>query len=215
MFGKIGALACFLLIIQHVVRTKAGQCSDVNSITSFTPNDLAGVWYVVARYPDPGFLCTEVKFTLLSNDNMRLETTYSNAPAHPWDNVTVSAVVCSNVTTGGYTIVFHLYNNPAMPAVVMKVLKLNTKTHAYICGYTNLNDKIYDSFTMIITRKRIIHSKKLAEYEDSAPPGVDGFGSTVMIPIVQSESCNTGTTSTLSFMIMVLTLFYTGFQWIE
>ncbi|XP_037955995.1 uncharacterized protein LOC119685707 isoform X2 [Teleopsis dalmanni] len=185
MSEKINILVCLLFMIKQIVQTQADDCISVKSITNFSPKDIVGVWYEVAKYPPPQYLCTQVKFTLLPNDIMNIQTTYSIFPLEPWDNVTESANVSCKISPEGYDIWYKVLNKNRNPASNMKVVKIHSNSVAYICGYTiGLNDT-QELFTSILSRCRIINSIKLKEIEDNAPHGIDGFGSSVMTAVVQ------------------------------
>ncbi|XP_037952123.1 uncharacterized protein LOC119682701 [Teleopsis dalmanni] len=221
MLGRLACLAVLLLLGQQVLaqtQTNAPvYCNNATSITNFTLSDLSGVWYEVARNPATliSVLCTQVNITSMPNNIMNIQTTYSNSPSYPWVNVTETANVTSTISQYGFNVTYYLYNTPSQTTLTFKVLALNPSTNAYICGYSNGSDPS-TFFDVILSRQRILNSTTLTAYENGGPPNFVGFGSSVMTPISQTQSCYAnGATSTVSFMGVVLALLYAMFHLVQ
>ncbi|KAH8420869.1 hypothetical protein KR222_007464 [Zaprionus bogoriensis] len=168
-----------------------GPLACVNSTgTSLDLEQFAGTWWEVARQPVGSYFCTQINVTVLSTaqDNVLINTTYSNTPTYPWVNQVMNATLTvTNGSTEGHN--FTYWNPPVYTAyTVYKVLATNYTDYAFICGYTNASDTA-TSFGMIITRNRSISTAALDNLESLSSAKYANFLNGSMGLITQDETC--------------------------
>ncbi|KAL7726032.1 hypothetical protein ACLKA6_008491 [Drosophila palustris] len=221
--GSGSGLFCVLLALGFLSGSKVNaqaanstQACNVSSSMALDLDKFAGIWWEIARQPVGLMFCTEINVTVLNTaqDNVLIDTTYSNTPVYPWVNQTMNAtltVANGTVAPSGYN--FSYWNDPVnSPYTVFKVLDTDYTNFAFICGYTNATDNSTE-FAMIIARNRTLSTLYLDSLESESSAHYANFANGTMSLITQDYTCtgngaDPSTAFTVFYSIFALVIYF-------
>ncbi|EDV93565.1 uncharacterized protein LOC6563141 [Drosophila grimshawi] len=187
---------------------------NVSTSMALDLEKFSGIWWEITRQPVGSIFCTKINVTVLdkSEDNVLIDTTYSNTIDYPYVNQTMNATltVADKISsTEGYN--FTYWNPPDYtPHTVFKVLDTDYSQYAVICGYTNATDNS-TAFGMIIARDRTLAPTVLDTIESESSALYDNFFDGTMTLTTQGSTCYSGadpsTTSTVLYAIFAIVIY--------
>ncbi|EDW15779.1 apolipoprotein D [Drosophila mojavensis] len=195
-FGLLSVFLLLGLLCGHTVEADdsgtTAQACNVSTSMALDLQKFSGIWWEIARQPTGSMFCTQINITVqnTTEDNVLIDSTYSNTITYPWVNQTMNATLTiANDTpaAGGYNFTF--WNPPQYtPYAVWKVLDTDYDNYAFVCGYTNSTDNS-TAFAMIIARNRTLSTTYLDSLESESSSRYDNFLNGSMTLITQDGTC--------------------------
>ncbi|XP_013108440.2 uncharacterized protein LOC106087812 [Stomoxys calcitrans] len=182
---------CFIFLANGIANAQNTPASCFQSQSmSFDASQLNGTWWEVARNPAPSgnWDCVEVDFIAEPQNNLLIETTYSNTPSYLWVNQTMYTTVNLNNPTGNGFNISYVNGLTNTSYTVYKLLQTDYENYAFICGYTNASDPT-TTFGIVLTRQRYPNATVLNHYETMASNNYADFTNGTMSLITQSPTC--------------------------
>ncbi|XP_030078825.1 uncharacterized protein LOC115482808 [Drosophila hydei] len=219
---RFGVLSVFLLLgllCGHTAEADGdgltAQACNVSTSMALDLQKFSGIWWEIVRQPSGSMFCTQINITVLNTveDNVLIDTTYSNTITYPWVNQTMNATLtAANATPAADGYNFTYWNPPAYtPYTVFKVLDTDYANYAFVCGYTNAVDNS-TAFAMIIARNRTLSTTFLDNLESESSSLYDNFLNGSMTLITQDGTCegngaDTSTAFTVFYAIFALVIY--------
>ncbi|KAH8312258.1 hypothetical protein KR044_009987 [Drosophila immigrans] len=214
-------LLCCLLLGLLAAPSAHGQDAvpvpcDVSPSMALDLDQFAGIWWEIARQPVGSTYCTQINVTVLdqAEQNVLIDTTYSNALLYPWVNQTMNATLTVPNNTeeaNGYN--FTYWNPPDFtPYTVFKILDTDYSNYAFICGYTNATDNS-TAFGMVIARNRTLSTVYLDSLESKSSAQYQNFANGSMSLITQDDTCiGNGAEPSTAFSVFYAVVAYVIYQ---